>query len=708
MKNTKNSISLVMAVVIIISMALFTVAPLAVNAADDLTEGDFTYRVDNNEAEITDFNAAFSGDVIVPSTLGGYPVARISSLAFQDCTEMTGITIPSSVTYIGDGIFKGCTKLASITVDENNEDYYSAGNCIITREEVAYTVVAGCKTSVIPDDNSIDIIDRMAFAGCTELTEIKIPSSVAMIDSEAFSGCSKLEKISIPSDILAMADDAFENCGALVYNEYENGKYLGNDENKYVALVDVTDTAVTKFKVNGNTEIFISGGAFYNCNNLSDIEIPDSVRSIGQNFNRYEFPNLVEKDNGIYYVDKWMIGIDYNEMTSFSLRTDTIGIGAGAVGYCDLTSVTIPSSVKYIDHYAFANSEELQSVNFAANSKLERIGVAAFMNCTELASISIPKSVTNIDSSAFVGCSKLKEVNITDMEAWCRIKFKELGMPPGNPLWYAQKLCLNGKTVTELDIPKGITDISRFAFVNSKDIKSITMHEGLKTIGRLSFAYCSGLTSVMLPDGVTSLGYGAFGVCNNLESILIPKSVTSIGEYAFAECDKLTIYCYEGSAAHTYAVGNNIPFVLVKANTQIPTAPVVESKTETSVTLAATEGYEYKMGDGIWQSSNVFEGLTANTTYTFYQRIAASFEVEASAVSEKLEVTTLSAQSDTADEFSSADEPQETVVLTESVELDDAENNSGCGGCGSTAAGVTVALVSIFGVGICLKHKKED
>ena len=175
--------------------------------------------------------------------------------------------------------------------------------------------------------------------------------------------------------------------------------------------------------------------------------------------------------------------------TTYSVTT----IGDYAFYNCTgLTEVTIGNSVTSIGSAAFYGCSGLTSITIP--NSVNKIGEDAFEDCSGLTSVTIPNSVTSIGNYAFNGCYGLTEVNITDLSAWCKINF---GSYDANPLYYAEKLKLNGTEIKDLVIPNDITEIKDYAF-----------------------SYCTGLTSVTIPNSVTSIGEEAFEYCFDLETIV--------------------------------------------------------------------------------------------------------------------------------------------------------------------------------------------
>lgn len=326
--------------------------------------------------------------------------------------------------------------------------------------------------------------------------EIIVPDYVTSISEGAFSGCSSLESIVLP-----FVGDEGESSnqyplgyifGCLSYTGSTKTcqEYYYSKEGYSATAYYYIPTSLKKVKITGNK---ILCKEFYNCDNLTSVEIGNSVTSIGS----YAFYNC-----------------------------------------SNLTNVEIGNSVTSIDSSAFYNCIRLASVVIPDN--VTSIGSYAFYNCECLTSVEIGNSVKSIGSSAFRGCSSLTFVYITDIEAWCNIKFGDFR---ANPFCCAEYLYWNNESIKELEIPNTVTSISEYAFCGCNRLTSVVIPNGVMSIGEYAFSGCSWLTSVVISDSVTSIGEHAFYDCYGLTEIVIPDNVTSIGEYAFNECIRLTIYC---------------------------------------------------------------------------------------------------------------------------------------------------------------------
>jgi len=212
------------------------------------------------------------------------------------------------------------------------------------------------------------------------------------------------------------------------------------------------------------------------------------------------------------------------------------GIGMSAFRGCTgVILVNISEGVKIIGESAFRDCSALASVTIP--NSVTSIGTSAFYECSSLAKLNIPSSITSIGYSAFDNCTSLKRINITDLSAWCKIDFGDIGIVRSLTRF---DLYLNGEKVTNLVIPSDITEIKKNTFQYCSGFTSIEIHNSVTSIGSGAFKYCSDLTNITIPESVTSIGGRAFYGCTGLTSVTIPNRVTSIGERAFYDCSGLT------------------------------------------------------------------------------------------------------------------------------------------------------------------------
>ena len=167
-------------------------------------------REDCNAIIETATNTLIAGcqNTIIPNS-----VTSIGEWAFGECSFLTSITIPNSVTSIGASVFSSCDNLTSISVDKDNPIYDSRDNCNAIIETATNTLIAGCKSTEIP--NSVTSIGEWAFYGCDKLTSITIPNSVTSIGDGVFFCCWHLTSITIPNSVTSIGKWAFSGCNKL-------------------------------------------------------------------------------------------------------------------------------------------------------------------------------------------------------------------------------------------------------------------------------------------------------------------------------------------------------------------------------------------------------------------------------------------------------------------------------------------------------------
>lgn len=549
----------------------------------------YVINADGATCTIAHIGTCTDNEIVVPSTVDGKKVVSIGFSAFYNCTGLTSITIPSSVVQVGNEAFSGCTGLKTVTFAEDSQ--------LVAIGYAAFYNCTGLMSIVIPDN--VTNIGPAAFLNATKLESITVPDSVKVgaaafvgtkyyddesnwengvlyigkhliaakqtisgaytvkegtltIGAGAFGGCALLESITMPDSLINIGNgfdgvivsldtaqfsqtNVFSGCTGLV------GVYISN----------LATWCEINFGCKEDNPLYHAKKLYLNDTLVTgELVIPDGVTSI--------------EDYAFY---------GYEELTSVTIPDSVTSIGASAFSDCTgLTSIAIPDSVTSIGSYAFSGCTGLTSIIIP--DSITSIGDDPFGGCTNLVfnrydfalylgnsanphiylykaidewvpSCTIHPDTKYIDADAFYGCTDLMEVHISDLAAWCQIKF---GGVDANPLSRAEKLYINGTLVTgALIIPDGVTSIEDYAFYNYEELTSITIPDSVTSIGDSAFADCTSLTSIIIPDSVTSIGYAAFRNCDGLTSITIPDSVTSIKSGAYSSCASLTTIFFDGT-----------------------------------------------------------------------------------------------------------------------------------------------------------------
>ena len=343
-----------------------------------------------NEVAVTSYdlsglfinNNHVSGDVIIPSSVEyngtTYNVTAIDGETFLCCSNLTSISIPSSVTYIGNAAFVFCDSLNSINVASGNTHYSSIDGVLYNYTRDTLIQCPGAKTSVtIP--NGVTTIAESAFAGCRSLTSVTIGNGVNSIEWCAFQGCRSLTSITIPNSVTSISQFAFNGCSSLTSINVASGNthYSSTDGALYNYAQDTLILCPeAKSSINiPNGVTCIKGYAFCNCIGLTSIPIPSSVTYINVNAafegcDALTSINVASGNTRYSSID----GVLYNQAqdsllkcprgkNSVSMPNSLTCIYRGAFSECkNLTSITIPNSVRIIDQQAFKMCSNLTSV----------------------------------------------------------------------------------------------------------------------------------------------------------------------------------------------------------------------------------------------------------------------------------------------------------------------------------------------------------
>lgn len=434
------------------------------------------------------------GAITIPSTINGLPVTGINTCAFQNCTNLTSITIPAGVTNIALSAFQGCNKLESVLMPESllSIEGLAFSNCdslmsieipskVKVVPNLAFQFCRNLESVVFPD--GLTQIGADAFYGCESLKEIVIPEGVTNIQHGAFFRCSSLESLTLPNSIKACGNAAFRFCNSiksvnLAQSFFDGCMRYHNGEDPELSTTNI-ETVIVK---EGTSNI---SATFRDFIRLKSIYIPASVTNIVDGaFNDCSVLEQVSVNTN---------NLAYSSINGLLLDRECTILIKGICG-----DIIIPDGVLTIGDRAFYNCSGL--TNISMPNSITNIGANAFYNCSNLTSVSIPNSVTRIGDWAFSGCGGL----------------------------------------TSVAIPNSVTSMGGGAFSGCRGLTNVTIPNSVKSIGGSAFSDCSGLTSVVMPDFVASISPCAFAGCGNLTSVVMPNSVSRIEDCAFAGCSNLT------------------------------------------------------------------------------------------------------------------------------------------------------------------------
>jgi len=544
--------------------------------------GTWGYESTNGTIVITHYTGP-GGSVTIPGIIDGLTVAGIYAPFYGNST-VTNVTLPQSITSIGNSAFYGCSGLAGITIPSSvtNIGVEAFANCAaLTRIDVdAYNPFYSSVDGVVFDKSQ----DRLIFYPYGRSGNYTIPFSVTSLGDSAFYGCPGLTGVTLPITVTNIGNLAFCACPGLTSVTVGGGASI-----EYGAFYNCYELASVTI---GNGAIGIGDSAFYNCYRLAALKIPDTVTNIG-NYVFYGCRGLssVTIGNSVTTIgDSAFFGC--SGLTNISIPSSLNNISNSAFDWCNnLTNVTIAKGVTSINVQAFVNCVSLSAITvdalnavyssvdgvlfnkskcmlilyppgkrgvYSIPASVTIIAGWAFENCQSQSNMIIPASVTSIEAEAFANCRSQNYIFLGNAPA-----VDPSALPAGNATIY-YLAGTSGWTTFSSRLPTSLWDSqSQLAYTITNATITITGYTGaggpvtipptiihlpVTTIGADAF-FELGLTSLMIPNSVTSIGDQAFFVCSGLTNVTIPYSVTNIGVGAFASCRGLTSVAIPGSVA---------------------------------------------------------------------------------------------------------------------------------------------------------------
>ena len=453
-------------------------------------------------------------DIEIPASVVSnghkFIVVELAANLFSNNHTLQKITIPNTIVRIGENAFYDC-----------NPHVYFQGNisdwCAIDFANW-YSNPTSCNKDFYIKNSRFDAIHLIlpngtkkvgsyAFRDFQKIKSVTIPNSVTAIGKGAFFSCLSLESIFIPSSVTSIGESAFARCNSMYSLIVSKDNPIYDSRNDCNAIIE-TSTNTLQFGCK-NTTIHrsvtnIGYKAFHDCESISTISIPGSIKTIG------------------------IAAFEGSSLVSITLNEGLTSIGATAFQHCgNLESIEIPNSVMTIGEGVFNDCKKIKSIKLSKS--LKSLPSSFCPNCSSLTEIVIiPNSVTSIGDLAFYGCSSL----------------------------------------TSLTIPSGVTTVGNNTFNNLPALQSIVLYSAPKNmlfsqcpaLTHITWNVKSGVDSQKpfneIKNQILSFTIGEdveyipANICNgmiNLESIVIPTNIKQIGSHAFANCNKLTLVTWNAT-----------------------------------------------------------------------------------------------------------------------------------------------------------------
>lgn len=496
---------------------------------DELVSGDIVIKEGIEQISVGLFkNQSNITSITLPSTL-----KVIEDYAFYNLNQITRFTIPKNVEEIGDYAFYKCEKLAEVNNQSTVLSSLGLAAFAENKELLSFVIpntlnnissetFRNCiKLHTVTITGAVYTIGDNAFSGCVSLKNIELPSTLVRIDQSAFKKCESLTKITLSPTITKIDYYTFSGCSGLQkvichsnIEKFQDGAFAGCVNLKTIEKADKTPMASSKFFGSGcfascenletnlmgeNTET-IEYNAFGNCKKITKVNLGEKIQLVDLGAFR-DCSGLVE-----VYIENPDLEID-----SEWLFGDTVF----------LEKLTAPQEVlSYLE-----NKSMLEEVHI---TKCTSLNSELIDECVKLKTLKLPATLSSIEADTFLNVDTITNIHFMGtIDDWCAVT---VGTPLAD---YTTNFYINDVKVVGEDCPElevifndektysnfNCTVVSDYAFYKFSNLKKVVLHEGVKIIGGSAFANCAKLEELEFGIAFQTAERDAFLNCVNLKKL---------------------------------------------------------------------------------------------------------------------------------------------------------------------------------------------
>ena len=442
--------------------------------------------------------------------------------------------VEEGVTVIDDGAFEGCTGLVSVTLP-------STLTTLGTSASAYGNVFKDCTslTTVNLKDTAVTALKGRTFLSCTSLTEIELPEGLTTFGAFEFTGTS-IESITIPASVTALGSSLFGATGDIVCDKIKTVTFAEGS-----ALTSISRSAFESSSLESITlpeGLTTIGEMAFKGSAIKNITIPASVKTV----NYQAFMNCANLTTVTFAEGSALTTLGHSSFKNSAITAISLPATLSTMS-CDTVSYGDDDTADAQETGVFTNCYALTSVVFERNEAgtlaLTRIGSFAFQNAA-LTSITIPETITYIGESAFDGCKKLTDIVFDAVEkgvnkaltistrAFADTGIQSIVLPDGVSSLPAGDANINGDGAKHPANAFDGVKLKQITFPANASFRSTSSTSPSNT-SYCALANMTSLERVIIPEGITTIYAYSFAGCTSIKELVIPASVTTIQKFAF-------------------------------------------------------------------------------------------------------------------------------------------------------------------------------